>query len=514
MQYVSNTKVEITAYNLTSSDEHDCDVGSYDDCIDKQRMLHMTNCSLPFELRQLLEDSICKTHKEGIEVVKEILALRNKCQTSCLQIDVKYNEKPEKYLLALAKPELVRTFAKYSGEEFGYFFQIPKNVKLSSIIHEYTGPVALGYFGSIVGIFIGISIFNIVEIIADVLNIKKQVRKWIIFGVKIVMIIYLLAIFIMLMMKFLQKPVANSINFTKTKSDFSISVCSLPYTYDISSFRSDDTSFKDYKFQLSENLFREKWRNISTMINTMSMDNGTHEIDLISEDYENARYLTILPYNSVSVAICHTIDLSQHSTIHKIKLNYNTEVEIYVHKQGQFLYEWIKKDTKILSSSKNNVKEKKNQYSNEGIALSNTAINLNMEIISSLQELSSVTFDNCWKDEGRRLVGIKLIQCYLDGSMNCLEQNNIESFEKMATLLNNISICNPPETVINIETSQSNYLTSSAIIKSDSLQNSEFMLEEDIGLFNKVTYIELIFSSFTKISKVRFAEQEKNLNTS
>ena len=105
IKYVSNIKLDITAFNLTGKDGYDCDSRSYDHCVAHQRHLQNSNCSLPFELGQPFEENLCQTYEEGVNVTKEILTLRGRCKPSCLQIDVKYKEEPENYLLALARPD-------------------------------------------------------------------------------------------------------------------------------------------------------------------------------------------------------------------------------------------------------------------------------------------------------------------------------------------------------------------------------------------------------------------------
>ena len=302
-------------------------------------------------------------------------------------------------------------------------------------------------------------------------------------------------------MKYIHKPVANSISFVKTKSDFSLSVCSLPYY----SYRYQKSIinplyyrfFLESNYQLRNSSFWEKWRNVSTMIDSMTMDNGTDEIDLISADYANNKYTHILPYNNVSLAICHTFELSQYSTIHRINLVYNSEIEIYVHKNGQFLYEWNRKKTKILPSSKENVRSNNNL-----VEIFDTAFMLNMEIISSLnRSITTESFDDCLKAEVQRHLGPEQIHCYFDVkfSNRCLSLMNSESLKKIATVLNNQSTCNSPETVMSIETSQSNYLEISSIKYEGDGVN------DDLGLTNTDAHVSLIFPSFTKISKVRYA---------
>ena len=223
-------------------------------------MLLKTNCSLPFELGQTIEEPFCQTYREGVEVVKEILASRKKCKSSCLQIDVRYKEEPDHYLLALATRDFVKTFADYGGDSFGYHYIVPDKITLLSNVHEYTATVALGYFGSIVGVFIGVSILGMLEIIADTLNLNQQVTKWILNTAKLVMIIYLLVIFGMLLFKYIHKPVANSISFDKTNSDLSLSVCSISYysyrniqnSYNCTEYRYNQTHKYKYTYEQTD----------------------------------------------------------------------------------------------------------------------------------------------------------------------------------------------------------------------------------------------------------------------
>ena len=90
IKYVSNIKIEITAFNLTRKDGYDCNIGSYDHCVAQQRLLQNLNCSLPFEIGQQYEENVCQTYKEGVNVTKEILNSRKICKPSCFQTDVRY----------------------------------------------------------------------------------------------------------------------------------------------------------------------------------------------------------------------------------------------------------------------------------------------------------------------------------------------------------------------------------------------------------------------------------------
>ena len=493
INYVSNIEIEITAFNLARKDGYDCDTGSYDHCVAQQRLLQNSNCSLPFELGQLNEENVCKTYEEGLNVTQEILTLSKRCKPSCFQIDVKYKEEPEHYLLALARPELVTRFVEVASDECGYIYKIPKEIRILSNAHEYTAPVALGYFGSIVGIFIGLSFLSIVEFIIDFFHIKKLFKTWIFNVSKIGMSMYLFALFVMLLMKFLQYPVANSINFEKTNSNFSISLCSLPYSKRLWNYK---------LFVKDSNLFGTKWRNVSTMIDTMTMNNGTHDIDLIADQYKNSRYSSILPYNNVTVAICNTFDLSQHNALKKIHLVYNTEIEVYFHLKDQFLYEWLRKKTKFLPSSSKNVR-----IFEDMIVVLDTHAFVNVEL---KKFLSSESFNEWLNAEGRTLFGSQLVENYLDEEFKniSLNQEDIVRFENISKFMHNVTFCPSPDTFMNVKVSQSNYLTSITMKISNKAMNTQSSLDEELGLTNQNPSVTFEFPSFTKISQVTLISLE------
>ena len=321
------------------------------------------------------------------------------------------------------------------------------------------------------------------------------------------MSLYLLVIFAMLLNKFIQYPVANSIKFEKSYSNFCISICSLPYAYDVNKARTDELLTKDTNFQLSYILFWKKWRNVSTMIHTMTINNGTNDIDVITSQNKDSRYFSVFPYNNVTVAICNTFDLSQHNTINQIHVVYYTEIEIYFHLKGQLLNEWIRKKTKFLPSSLKNIRIVGGRL-NPDIEVSDTAAFIAVEFKSSIRSLfSSQNFDDCFKTKGRKLLGAKLIECYLDGEFEteCLNITNMR-FEKLARFLQNNTVCPSPQTYINTLVSQSNYLNTTTLKISNSQKNTQSRFMEDLGLSNmsrdSKPSVTLKFPLFTKISQV------------
>ena len=242
------------------------------------------------------------------------------------------------------------------------------------------------------------------------------------------------------------------------------------------------------------------------MIDTMTINNGSNGIDIMSY---LSRKFSILPYNNVTVAVCNTFDLSQQKTIDKIHLVYNTEIEVYFHLKDQFLYEWIKKKSKFLPSSSENVRLLVSGFQ---IEIFDIAASIAIESKSSIRKLvSSQSFNDCFRNKVKKLLGKKLMECYLDGEFEdiCLNLTNIEKFEKYVRFLQNDTFCPLPETYMNNKVSRSNYLPSATLEVAGShiFKNNHInMFNEDLGFKNisqkSKPNVTLKFHSFTKISKV------------
>ena len=260
ISHVSNIRLQIETTQIFPENGSDCSMESYDICLARERLLLNSSCTLPFEDIISSHNEPCSTFEQGRDRVRDVLATRENCQQMCLQMNIKYSQEPEHYLLALKRPMVIATF---SIQDFGYHYIIPKDVRLLTNKHDYTAPVALGYFGSIVGIFTGISILSFLILFTDTNYISASIRKGFLLTIQGGIIIYLAVIVIILFYKFLQYPSTNSINFIQTKTDFRISVCSKPFTYEIQSFGYHEMKMID---SLKDVTFWENWKNISSMI--------------------------------------------------------------------------------------------------------------------------------------------------------------------------------------------------------------------------------------------------------
>jgi hypothetical protein len=350
--HVSNIKIKIEAIQISPEDGFECGMETYDICLARERELLNNSCTLPFEEIKSSQNEICSTYEQGMETVREIWAIRELCQQMCLQFKIRYSQEPERYLLALTRPKVINGF---SNQDFGYHYQIPTDVRLLTNKHDYTAPVALGYFGSIVGIFTGISILSFLILFTETEYLNASIRKGLLFMVQGGLNIYLAGVVIVLFSKYLQFSSTNTIDFIQAKTDFSLSVCSKPYTYEIKSFNGNQKMEKIDR--LSNATFWQSLRNISTMIDSIIIYNVSHKINLNLNDSTIAQFLTV-PIDDNSMAVCNIIDLTPYGMVEILELSYTTEIEIYLHRNGQFFYEFNRKENMIIVSSYRNVREK------------------------------------------------------------------------------------------------------------------------------------------------------------
>lgn len=137
---------------------------------------------------------------------------------------------PKNYLLAIARQKVVDGYATVFNEEFGYYFTISEYVKVLKSKSNYSVENILGDFGSMAaGIFLGISLISLVSMIIENLIVKMVMKKVVFFVMNLGRSLYLTYLLIVLLIKFNEEPHATSINFMKTTSDFSLSICNLVY---------------------------------------------------------------------------------------------------------------------------------------------------------------------------------------------------------------------------------------------------------------------------------------------
>ena len=303
---------------------------------------------------------------------------------------------------------------------------------------------------------------------------------------------YLAVVFVLLLCRFLQYPSTNNVNFIQTKTDFSISVCSKPYTYEIQKFE----GYSEIKMldRLSNFTFWQKWRNMSTMIDSIVINNGSHEFNLNLDDNSYEAQFFIIPTDDTSMAVCNVIDLSPYGMVEILELSYTTEIEIYLHRNGQFLYEFDRKENMITGSSYKNVKNQ-----GELVKIYDFTAYINAEFKSILVH-ESESFDDCVRAELDEEVDEEMMKCFFTRSPynNCHSVMNRRALKSLKAFLHETN-CKSPNTVLNTNAEFSNGFLSQHIKKDKDGKDVDLFIETITGY--KPKFI-LRFSGMTKLTQV------------
>ena len=498
--------VNLNAMQLPSDYEVHC--SSYEDS--DNLLSDDLNCSLPFDAESTRP--ICKSYDEGLKVVKSRLAYNENFQRTCKKLEIDYKEQPDKYLLSSVRPKYSQAFIDSSEDEIGYVFEMPKYANLISYLHEYSLPVAFGYFGSIVGIFMGISVISVLSWFTNYINVKSDIKKWGLLITQIGMSIYLLIISILLMNMFLQYPRDTSVNFVKTTSDFSMTICSSTQIYGVSdSYRllfynedgkpvfEDDVHVSYDMFWMTNESFWLKWSDPRNIIDTLKIDTGSNEIDLLDKNFPKKN--SFLPVDNQTVAACHTFHLSEIKEIDSISLIYNEEIQVYFHNTGQLLNEWVKKQNLILAATKENVQKNENILN-----VYNTAVILKMERQLKLDEEGGQSYDECVIDYGREALGVNPMKCFFSkGYNNCTDIISNSFLTNVRNLLQSQNKCALPTNILLTSADKSVSLYR-VVIKTDDMDLPEYDDELSLGIKDnsqaRKPKIEFFLPKFTKLSQV------------
>ena len=498
LQYVSTIEVVIKVVNLTNVNSIECSNRFYHECLDEQFNNLDSECALPFDVYSNI--SVCSSYEEGLNVLKNKLARSGNCKESCIQLDVEYVEKPEQFLLSTARFKYVQAFVESSNKELGYVFKMPKNAVLVASKLEYTLPIALGYFGSIIGIFLGTSVIGFLSWVTGWKKIKEGITKWLLLLAKLVMSVYLLSILILLFLKYIEYPRATTVNFAKTPNDYSITVCSSVYVYEVLALMSTKAIVMYDMFFMKNLSFWQTWSNPTTIIDTITLYNKTHEIDLLQEKHK--RKFSLLPIDNQTVAACHSFDLTAQNDIESIVIIYNKEIQVYFHNTGQLLYEWIKQQNQILPVTKENT-----NFARLQISIHHTAIALGIERHSTLNIKNQYSYDECVIDYLTQMMGQDVINCYFSANNdNCIKIFSNTTLELTKHYLENQQKCKPPGNVL-LTTADKSALLSKTDFKVEDQSSPDSdttgSLEIESKPQNGKLKTELIFPKFTKFNQVQ-----------
>ena len=390
---------------------------------------------------------------------------------------------------------------------------MPQNAKLISYKHEYTLSVALGYFGSIVGIFTGFSVISLLTLVMNYEKLKMDIKKWSLILTQIGISIYLLIIFILLVNKFLEYPRGTSVNFAKTTLDFSMTICSslqnygvvveyVNYTYTTIQNRTETLRIVHVSYDailMTNEKFRLKWLDPRNTVDTLVVYTGSYKIDLLDENLPME--FSFLPIDNETIAACHTFQMPQIKEIDSLTLIYNEEVQVYFHNTGQLLYEWVKQRNLILPATEENVIKNSNSLN-----VYDTAVILKMERQLKLESDNYHSYDKCVIDYGNEALGDDLMKCFFGKEyMNCTDIISNTSLTRMRNFLDSQKKCLQPQNIL-LTSEDKSVSLDSVKIKTEHRRTPEFDVTGSLGIKNssqaKKPRIEFFFPKFTKLSQV------------
>ncbi len=306
-------------------------------------------------------------------------------------------------------------------------------------------------------------------------------------------------------MRYMEYPTSTSVNFAKTASDFSITVCSSIPVYGLIAASSSE-AYVSYDTFFMQNLsFWQTWSNPRKIMDTIIIDNGTDKIDLLQDP--DIKF-SLLPLNNQTVAVCNTFELAPYNDIISLDVIYNKEIQVYFHNSGQLLHEWNKKENKIIVATNKNSDIVGSIYSGYQMRVYDTAVTLKMERKSSISKDTKKTYDNCVIESATQKLGKDLMECLFNRSFyNCSNKISEHSLMQLKNFLDETEECKPPRTILKISAEKSNYLTSTDFNIED-VDSSTIDITGNLGIEEKPQdekpKIEFLLSKFTKISQVFF----------
>ena len=134
-----------------------------------------------------------------------------------------------------------------------------------------------------------------------------------------------------------------------------------------------------------------EWNRLTSKISMMVISTIDGEVENIDPVIlENVTQVN-LPLTNGTMDFCHTIDLSFVEEIEKIKMYVTSEVKVFLHYPGQFLYSWYNWKNVFTSVTKDSYIQ---MYS--GYRLYGLDITLKLEKTAFSFEESNVNFDDCF----------------------------------------------------------------------------------------------------------------------
>ena len=399
--------VQISGTEIISDETQFCDSARdlYDTCLHNKRIEASKNCTLPFFDANLT--LTCGTFQEGAMAMEMISNLAEDCLLPCVQFETKIVENPILYAVSnnysydTSYPNLIGAHAtiKDGGYEFnlGYFIHLPKYISYRKSSHNYDAISYVAEFAGWAGLFLGLSLSGCLFVILDYLQSFKPLDlslrmfiKGIMFLVYILCMTYLAYLTVTLVSKLMENRLATSISLEESEADFDLTICKTHIIRKQVDIVHNGVLNVEFRSLITESVYSE-WNKLTSKISMMVITTEDGEVENIDPvTFENVSQVN-LPLTNGTMDFCHTIDLSFFQEIEKIKLYVTSEVKVFLHYPGQFLYSWYNWKNMFTSVTKDSYIPIHSGYRLYGLD-----ITLKLEKTTFSIEESNVNFDDCF----------------------------------------------------------------------------------------------------------------------
>ena len=347
---VKKLSVQISGMELISDQTRTCDLDKavYDTCLLDYWIKNSDNCTLPFFYSN--QTTTCRTFKEGEMALKTMFQLGAECLQPCVQFEMKIVETPVLYTdsrnfsLILYQSQIGAHLSHtklHAGDTLdGYLVYLPKFISYRKSGHDYDGVSYVAEFAGWAGLFLGVSLSGGLFVILQHIQSLKPLDwllqmciKGIMFMIYILCMVFLAYLTVTLVSKLMDNCLSTSISLEETKVDFALTVCA---THIIREAKNSDRH--TYHSIITDILY-SKWNNLSSKISKISISANGVENVFDPEDLGRVSQIN-LPLTIGTVDFCHTINLSFFERIDKIIIYATSEVKIFLHYPGQFMYAW------------------------------------------------------------------------------------------------------------------------------------------------------------------------------
>ena len=350
INHIMDTNIDIKYRRLLSIPIMECtdEKHTYDSCLDNLVTNKLQeHCQLPL-VRGHKEMPVCKTNKDIKEALKIFQTSYPECLHSCSQIEVDIKLNPVDLLYTLKNPTYpVKTVIP------GYYITIPRAILVSTMQESYTPISFIAEFGGWVGLFLGISVLGIFELLLGLYSCNCRFSKTLksagFVCLKAACTVCLAFILFECCKKMISGEIQLDIKIRENAQNISLSFCSMENIYKENQLDGNLTYMgNDPDF----------WNNLSNLRN---------KVDSLKIDFQNGEAITlnaqniskyfditlITPKLGTYIESCYTTNLKE--SIMRINFIARKEMSIYVHLTGQLLrsgtpgFTFINSDTVVRS---------------------------------------------------------------------------------------------------------------------------------------------------------------------